>query len=353
MRRHGRGMRVTGLLVVNAVLVGGVLAFVLHADSASQTVNPQVTYIAGEAELSAPIASPLDQLSSTEIAVYISQMAQMETAIAVSNQADSVSSRAAVASDSEAIMSKPQIVATDIKTKNDIITHTVAQGDTIESLAEKFSVTSDSIRWSNGLSNWSTLRAGQKLKIPPVNGVVYTVKSGETADTLAERFGASKEKIVAFNDAEISGLVAGEVVVIPGAQRSGAAAARTTASTTSYASGFAFGSSPVYGYNGYVPGYCTYYVASRVSIPTNWGNARNWAAGARATPGWTVSTTPQAGAIAQTTAMHWLGHVAYVEEVSEDRTMIRYSDMNGIAGFNRVGYSGWVPASTYQAYIHR
>jgi hypothetical protein len=51
--------------------------------------------------------------------------------------------------------------------------------------------------------------------------------------------------------------------------------------------------------------------------------------------------------------MSYLGHVAVVEAVSEDGTMMKYSDMNGIAGWGRVGYSDWVPISFYQHYIYR
>jgi surface antigen len=91
-------------------------------------------------------------------------------------------------------------------------------------------------------------------------------------------------------------------------------------------------------------------VHSRVSVPTNWGNANTWDNYARLS-GWTVSSTPVAGAVAQTDR-GGLGHVAVVEAVSADGTMMKYSDMNGLAGWGRVGYSGWVPISTFQHYIY-
>lgn len=320
--------------------------------TSSEVISPQVALVANEdaSESSSRVSSPLDQLSSTEIAVHVSRMTQLETAIAVTNQADSVSSRSSVMSHDDTVVSKPQIVYTDTVSARDIETYTVRDGDTIASLANKFGVSSDSIRWSNDLNSWSTLGVGDELVIPPINGIVYTVESGDTAESLAETYQSSARKIIAFNDAEIDGLAEGDRIVIPGGEQP----APTVASSRPAAYyGFSFGSSAIYGYNGYVPGYCTYYVASRVSVPTNWGDARNWAAGARATPGWTVDSTPRPGSIAQTTAMHWLGHVAYVEEVSDDGTQIRYSDMNGLAGFGRVATSDWVPASTYQFYIHR
>jgi surface antigen len=49
--------------------------------------------------------------------------------------------------------------------------------------------------------------------------------------------------------------------------------------------------------------------------------------------------------------MSYLGHVGIVEQVAPDGTM-KYSDMNGIAGWGRVGYSGWVSPSTFQHYIY-
>jgi surface antigen len=112
------------------------------------------------------------------------------------------------------------------------------------------------------------------------------------------------------------------------------------------------GFAAVYGGNGYDYGWCTYYAASRVAVPNNWGNASTWDDYARLS-GWTVSSRPVAGAVAQTDyAAGGLGHVAYVEAVSDDGTMMKYSDMNGLAGWGRVGYSGWVPISTFPHYIY-
>jgi surface antigen len=65
-----------------------------------------------------------------------------------------------------------------------------------------------------------------------------------------------------------------------------------------------------------------------------------------------VSSTPRVGAIGQSDGGYF-GHVAYVEAVSDDGTMIKYSDMNGLAGFGRVGYSDWVSASKFPKYIYR
>lgn len=245
----------------------------------------------------------------------------------------------------ESVIAKPQLVAGGGKSRSDIQSYVTQAGDTLASVATKFGVTSDSIRWSNGLGG-STLNPGTTLQIPPRNGIVYKVAAGDTVESIASRYNANKEQLIAFNDIELTGLKPGEVIVIPDGVKP---AERTTySSSTSAVSAISF--TALYGSNGYARGYCTWYAASRVSIPNNWGNANTWDNYARLS-GWTVSRTPVPGAIFQTDA-GWAGHVGIVEEVSADGSQIIISDMNGIAGYNRVGRSGWIPAGTYN-YIYR
>ena len=207
-------------------------------------------------------------------------------------------------------------------------------------------VTSESLRWSNSL-NSDTVNAGQKLVIPPVNGIIYTVRIGDTPDTLAQKYRANKDQIIAYNDAEINGLKIGERIIIPNGQIQA-----PVYTGSSYSAGFSFGSSPVYGFNGYDRGWCTWYAASRVAVPNNWGNANTWDNLAPSS-GWIVSGTPRVGAVGQTDR-GGLGHVAYIEAVNAEGTMIKYSDMNGLAGFNRVGTTAdWVSASKFEHYIYR
>ena len=68
--------------------------------------------------------------------------------------------------------------------------------------------------------------------------------------------------------------------------------------------------------------------------------------------GWIVSSTPVVGAVAQSDFMSSLGHVAVVDEVSPDGTMMKYSDMNALCGWGCEGHSNWVPISTYPNYIY-
>lgn len=330
------------LISLNFALLLGIGTFVLHGTKKGQPLVQSAVLSSANNEAS---AAPLDQVSSADIAANAALVAGLAETTAAINQADSIRADIAVTPVDTTAVTKPQAVNTALKSRKDIQTYVVQSGDTVPSLAAKFNVTSDSIMWSNNLKG-STLTAGAKLSVPPVNGIVYTVASGDTVDSLASKYRANKDQIVAYNDAELSGIHAGEQVLIPNGQQPAPASLNY-----GYSSGFAFGTAPIYGYNGYIPGWCTFYAASRVSVPTNWGNANTWDTGARAA-GWTVSPVPVVGAIGQTDRGSQ-GHVGVVDEVSADGTMIKYSDMNGLAGFNKVGHSDWVPAnSRFQNFIY-
>lgn len=334
-----------GLIAGNGAILLVILGFVTFSS-------------ATEGKTAAPVSSavetnqinPLDQVSSADIALTVARMSSLPETTAINNQAQSQAAEIVLATTSNNVVNKPQVVATALKSSADIKEYTVVAGDTVASIAAKFGVTSDSIKWSNGLRS-DTVAAGTALRIPPVNGIVYTVNNGDTVDSLAAKYRVSREKIIAYNDAEIKGLVVGQRIIIPDAVQQ-TTVSRPAATFGASVRGYAWGSQPIYGHNGYDYGYCTWYVANRISVPANWGNANTWAYYAGGA-GWTVSKRPVPGAIGQTTGPGY-GHVAVVEAVSADGTMIKYSDMNGLAGWGRVGTTtDWVPASRYNNYIYR
>jgi len=346
VRAMRRRMVRYSLLGFNLLLLTTVGYFVLQSAASDDNVgiSSAVSSISSRDET---ISDPLDRLSSADIAVNVARIANLPQSTAVTNQADSENSQLAVVQASDSLIAKPQVVATTFKSNKDIQTYAAKAGDTAASIAAQFHVTTDSILWSNSLSG-NNVTPGQKISIPPVNGIVYTVAAGDTPEKLAEKYQTSKEKIIASNDAELSGLVPGTRIIIPDGK---IVVVTTSVSSGGYSSGFPWGGAPIYGSNGYIRGYCTWYVASRIAVPSNWGNANTWDNLAPRS-GWTVSTVPRAGAIGQTDRGSE-GHVAVIEAVSEDGTMIKYSDMNGLAGYNRVGYSDWTSASKFEHYIYR
>lgn len=330
-----------GLVSFNMVFLAIAVMVVLLGSRADHEADVQVLR-----SVSSTPVSPTDKMTSYDVASNVAKAANLYEGTAVANQAQSAKVAVAMSSNDTAIAAKPQIVSTALKSWRDIRQYSVAEGDNIPSIAQKFGVTSESIRWSNNLTG-DSVSVGNKLYIPPMNGVVHTVAAGDTAASLAAKYRANADQIAQYNDAETGGLVVGRRIIIPNGQlvptTRTATATRTTAASSSF--------TPIYGGNGYDWGWCTYYAAGRAGAPGNWGNANTWAYYA-ARSGWTVSSRPVAGAIFQTPA-GWAGHVGIVEEVSADGAQIKISDMNGIAGFGRVGYSGWISTSTYPNYIYR
>ena len=328
------------VLAANSALLVLVLVIV-HSPGGGQTIAKSVV-----SNDDPDTVSAVDQLSSADIAVHVAKLTNLAESTSVVNNADSVNIQLALSAPSEAVIAKPQVISTDIKSWRDIQTYIVRAGDTVSSLAAKFDVTSDTLRWSNGISG-DTIDAGTTLRVlPGVNGIVYLVKAGDTPESLASRFQTNKDIIIAYNDAEVNGVPVGGYIIIPGGTPA------TVGTSVSAPVSYTVDSfQPAYGNNGYDYGWCTWYVASKIAVPTNWGNANTWHIYASSS-GWQVGSSPRVGAIGQTFG-GWAGHVTFIEAVSSDGRQIKYSDMNGLAGWGRVGRSGWVPASYFDNYIYR
>lgn len=290
------------------------------------------------------VVNPLDHVSSANIAETVARMSQMAEVTAVTNQADSQTTELSMTPTTASVVDQPQVVSSSgFASNKDIVTYTTVAGDTITSIAAKFGITSDSIRWSNNVRG-DAIGAGVQLVIPPITGIAYRVQAGDTAASLAANFRADQNKITAYNDAEISGLKIGDLILIPDGSKAAAAVARTAVT---------WGGSATYGgYNGYDFGYCTYWVAKLRAqagdpVPTNLGNASTWATRAAAM-GLPTGTAPRVGAavITKTTGA---GHVAYVTAVNDDGT-ITISEMNH-SGWNRVN-SRILPAASNYRYVY-
>lgn len=327
-----------GLVGANLVLLGGVLFFVVTSSHSHTDAN-----LSSQTTAETVAVSPVDRLTSFDVAANIAKTVNLPERTPIANQAQSARVAVVVSASDTSVAAKPQVITAGLKSWRDIAEYTVAAGENVPAVAQKFGITSESVRWSNGLSG-DSVTAGTKLVVPPVSGLVYTVKTGDTPQSVATAYHTSAEKIVQDNDAE-NGLPVGKRILV----RDGKIIPVVTRTYTNATSVYAASFSPRYGANGYDWGWCTYYAAARSGAPGNWGNANTWAYYARLS-GWRVSSVPTAGAIFQTPA-GWAGHVGIVEEVYDNGTM-KVSDMNGFAGFGRVGYAV-VSVGAYPNYISR
>jgi murein DD-endopeptidase MepM/ murein hydrolase activator NlpD len=72
-----------------------------------------------------------------------------------------------------------------------------------------------SVWWANQLTSKDELHVGQVLVIPPVSGVVVTVAPGDTLESLAKKYSATGDEILSYNGLTESTLVIGQKLIIP------------------------------------------------------------------------------------------------------------------------------------------
>lgn len=77
--------------------------------------------------------------------------------------------------------------------------HVVQPNETIESLASTYALVPSSILAVNPSIPSGTVKAGDRLQIPPYNGSVYSVSSGTTWQELADQFGMRADVLFEAN----------------------------------------------------------------------------------------------------------------------------------------------------------
>lgn len=102
--------------------------------------------------------------------------------------------------------------------RKDIIEYTVQAGDTVQSIAQNYGISVNTLLWANELTSSSTIKVGQTLVILPVDGVLYMVKSGDTISDIASKYKAKSDDVVAFNSlAGENDIYIGDILILPDA----------------------------------------------------------------------------------------------------------------------------------------
>lgn len=106
------------------------------------------------------------------------------------------------------------------KSRAEIVEYKVQSGDTVSTIAQKFGISIDTIRWANNLASISAIKPGQTIKILPVTGVVHKVEKGETIYSIAKKYSSEAQGIADFpfntfiND-ETFAVAVGQEIIVP------------------------------------------------------------------------------------------------------------------------------------------
>jgi len=148
------------------------------------------------------IAGPVIAENNPFIATYLAQ-----------NQSNSTS---VLGTD---VTSLPVETSFSIKPRDKVKDYPVEGGDTLATIAKKFDVSVDTIKWANDLKD-DTIKPGQVLKIPPVTGIVHKVEAGDSIYSIAKKYNVDAQAIVNFPfndfaDSDNFTLASGQTIVVP------------------------------------------------------------------------------------------------------------------------------------------
>ncbi len=106
-----------------------------------------------------------------------------------------------------------------------VFTYTVEAGDTVQTIAAAYGLQPATIMWSNPAVEEvpDMLSIGQELVILPVDGVYHTVAEGETLETIAEKYKSTPEAITGctYNglEAPLYRIDVGMRLIVPGGEK--------------------------------------------------------------------------------------------------------------------------------------
>jgi murein DD-endopeptidase MepM/ murein hydrolase activator NlpD len=125
-----------------------------------------------------------------------------------------------ILADNEGYLTKinPQTTQGDRSGLSDKYTHAVTSGETLSTIAALYGLKTETLMWENNLANANSIRVGQKLVIPPVDGISYKIGNGESIEKLAKEYNVDAEVIKKQNNLIVSNVESGQEIFIPGAK---------------------------------------------------------------------------------------------------------------------------------------
>jgi len=142
-------------------------------------------------------------------------------------------------------------------TNYNIAEYTVERGDSIFGIAKAHNIKPETLLWANYdilQDSPDSIRVGQKLNIPPTDGVYYKWTEGDTLDSIAKKFGTSVDDILNWpgNNIDLANpdIKPDTYVMVPGGHREFVqwhipSVARGNSSGTASIGGAACGGGPV------------------------------------------------------------------------------------------------------------
>lgn len=106
------------------------------------------------------------------------------------------------------------------RTRSEVVKYRVQSGDTVSGIAERFGLKPETVMWANAQleDDPDMLTIGEVLTILPVNGVYHSVAKGDTLESIARKHSADVNAILNYelNQSPSNALAIGQWVIVPG-----------------------------------------------------------------------------------------------------------------------------------------
>lgn len=96
------------------------------------------------------------------------------------------------------------------------VIHIVKAGDSLEKIANRYSLENETIAWANDLAEGASIQPGDELLILPVDGILHTVSRGQSLSRIAQLYDVTQADIAAQNKIQGGLILAGQELIIPG-----------------------------------------------------------------------------------------------------------------------------------------
>lgn len=201
-RRSRGSSRITGLIAVFGILICAIaVLLVVILSPQEETAQPKaqqnpVTVEIRQPETIQPAAASQTTVTEDEATPSVTddtQTPQQSTSSTSDVQVTSQSLRPAVQADSTRVSAVDLITAQNMASFDDsdvllYMPYVLQEGDTLESVAQRFGLTVDTLVSVNRIRNIAAITPGVELQIPNMNGQLYVVQEGDMLSTIAHRF---------------------------------------------------------------------------------------------------------------------------------------------------------------------
>ncbi len=177
------------------------------------SVYPSLVF-AGWFGLSASAQTTQRETSIHQLPISQSQENFSPLLLAVNNQKNVITDDSVIAT-SFSFDGFDTSLAENPNPRETVTKYTVKAGDTLSGIGEYFNVSTNTIRWENGMNSNSNIKIGQTLDILPVTGVRHTIQKGDTFAKIARTYDVEIEDITIYNNIDETKLIPGNKIIIP------------------------------------------------------------------------------------------------------------------------------------------